>query len=144
MRIPVNVELLAPVPATSTEPVRVRPKPTHHPELAKKPHIKVVEYAREIMGDRAAVALEAISNPRSRMHTAIKRRAIDMLFPRERPIRMEIPDIESAEGFNAALKAVHLAWTGGQISPTEARQLQELCEHRYRGWLKSRAGAGLR
>jgi hypothetical protein len=61
------------VASTSTDPVRRRPKPTHHPELAKKPHIKVVEYAREIMGDRAAVALEAISNPRSRMHSAIGR-----------------------------------------------------------------------
>ena len=109
-----------------------------------KPFEKIGAYAAEVLGTAAGEAIAAIANPRNALHPGIRRRTLDMLFPRERPIRMEIPDIESAESFNAALKAVHLAWTGGQISPSEARQLQELCEHRYRGWLKSQAGVGLR
>jgi hypothetical protein len=63
-----------------------------------------------------------------------------MLFPRERPIRLAIPDINSPERFDAAMAMVHEAWTDGRISPPEARTLQELCEHRYRAWIKVQGG----
>ena len=123
-----------------------RPNSLPAPFLGKvlKPHERVKAQAELVHGETSADALEALIRPTSKMDRGVARRAMDMLFPRERPIRMAIPDIESAESFNAALKAVHLAWTGGQISPSEARQRQELCEHRYRGWLKSQAGDGLR
>jgi hypothetical protein len=68
------------------------------------------------------------------------RRTLDMLFPREWPLRLAIPDINSPAAFDNALAIAHAAWTEGRISPAEARTCQELCEHRYRGCIKAQAG----
>jgi hypothetical protein len=96
------------------------------------------------MGEKASAALAVLFNPRTVMHTTMRRRALDMLFPKDRPVPLAIGDIESPATYNAALKVVHSAWTSGQISPAEAESCMRLVNARYRGWLKSRAGAGVR
>ena len=106
----------------------------------RKPFERIAAYAGEVLGAAAGDAIGAIANPRNALHPGIRRRTLDMLFPRERPIRMAIPDIKSPELFDQAMAMVHEAWTDGRISPPEARTLQELCEHRYRAWIKAQAG----
>ena len=69
---------------------------------------------------------------------------MDVLFPKDRPIALAIPDANSPEAFNQGMGLIHEAWTSGRISPREARTCQSLVQRRYNGWLRSKAGAGLR
>jgi hypothetical protein len=103
-------------------------------------HERVKAMAEFVHGQTSADALEALLRPNNKMDRGAVRRALDMLFPRERPIRLAIPDINSPERFDAAMAMVHEAWTDGRISPPEARTLQELCEHRYGAWIKVQRG----
>ena len=104
-----------------------------------RPHERMARYASSLFGLDAGDAMEAITSPNTKIHIGIKRRAMDMLFPKERPLPLRIPDVDSPEAYNAALKLIHEAWNTGQISPGEAESCQRLVNGRYRGWVKAQA-----
>lgn len=108
-----------------------------------RPHERLAKYAGSLFGLDAADAMNALAAP-NKMDRGLKRRAMDMLFPRDRPIPLAIPDIESAAAYNTALKTIHEAWNCGKVSPSEAESCMRLVNSRYRGWLKSKAGARVR
>jgi hypothetical protein len=51
-----------------------------------------------------------------------------------------MPPPTTPDTLDAAMDAIHNAWTGGQISPTEAESCQRLINGRYRGWIRAQAG----
>lgn len=122
-----------------------RPGSLPAPFLGKvlKPHERVKAMAEIVYGQTAADALEALIRPNSKMDRGVARRAMEMLFPKDRPLAMELPDSNSPEAFNEATRLIHEAWTSGKISPQEALTCQELVERRYKAWLKYQAGKGL-
>jgi hypothetical protein len=130
------------VTVTSSEPERLRTYRSRGGD--NRPHLRIAEYASQLMGAKAAAALAVLFNPRTGMHQSMRRRALDMLYPKDRPVPLAIGDIKSPSAYDHALEVVHLAWTSGQISPAEAESCMRLVNARYRGWLKSRAGAGVR
>ena len=109
----------------------------------RKPHERVKAMAEIVYGQTAADALDALIRPNSRMNRGVARRAMEMLFPKDRPVALAIPDANSPEAFNQAMKLIHDAWTSGKISPQEALTCQDLVERRYKAWLKHLAGKGL-
>ena len=105
-----------------------------------KPHERVKAQAEMVHGQTAAEALEVLIRPNNKIDRGMARRAMDALFPKDRPLPLKIPDVESPEAFNAALKVIHHAWNEGQISPSEAETCMRLINARYRGWIKAQAG----
>jgi hypothetical protein len=112
----------------------------NHCYAVPKPFEKIGAYAAEVLGKAAGEAIAAIANPRNALHPGIRRRTLDMLFPRERPLKLAIPDIKGPEAYDQALAVVHAAWTSGQISPAEAETCMRLVHSRYRGWVKAEGG----
>ena len=109
-----------------------------------KPHERVKAQAELVHGQTSAEALEALIRPNNKIDRGVARRALDLLFPKDRPVALAIPDANSPEAFNAAMGLIHAAWTDGRISPREARTCQGLVQRRYDGWLRAKAGVGLR
>jgi hypothetical protein len=105
-----------------------------------KPNERVKAQADIVYGQTAADALDALIRPNSKMDRGVARRAIEMLFPKDRPVALALPDANSPEAFNRAMKLIHEAWTSGRISPSEAESCQRLVNARYRGWIKAQAG----
>jgi hypothetical protein len=141
---PVTIDLLEPAASdgVSTVPLE-KYVPGRNLNQQPKPHRRIAAYAGTTMGAAAADAMAAITNPRNALEGGIRRRAIDMLFPKDRLLRLDVPDVRGPEDFDRALSVVHDARVAGTISPNEARICQELVEHRYHGWLQARAGKGL-
>jgi hypothetical protein len=108
-----------------------------------KPHVRITAMAEVGYGQTAADALEALIRPDSKIDRGIARRALEMMFPKDRPLVLNLPDAKSPEAFNQATRLIHEAWSSGKISPQEARTCQELVERRYKAWLKYQAGKGL-
>ena len=73
-----------------------------------------------------ADALDALLRPDSKMDRGLARRALDALFPKDRPLQLAIPRPTTPDTLDAAMDAIHDAWTGGQISPAEALTCQRL------------------
>jgi hypothetical protein len=122
-----------------------RPHTLPAPFLGKvlKPQERVKMRAELVHGQTAADAVEALIRPNSKMDPGMTRRAIDVLFSKERPMTLPIADPCSPAALNQAMSAIHEAWITGRITPQEALTCQRLVESRYRAWLDAKAGAGL-
>jgi hypothetical protein len=104
------------------------------------PHERVNAMADATYGQSATDALEALIRPNSKMDRGLARPALDLLFPKDRPVALGIPDANSPEAFNQAMKLMHEAWTSGRISPQEAEVCVSLVNARYRAGLRAEAG----
>jgi hypothetical protein len=94
-------------------------------------------------GQSAADALDALLRPDSKMNRGLARRALDARFPKDRPLQLALPHPTTPDTLDAAMDAIHDAWTGGQISPAEALTCQRLVRNRYRAGLDHGAGRPL-
>src|SRR5215208_7058564 len=74
-----------------------RPHTLPMPYLGKvlKPHERVKVQAELVHGQTAADALEALIRPNSKMDPGMTRRALDVLFSKERPLTLPIADPSS-------------------------------------------------
>src|SRR5688572_13058369 len=62
-----------------------------------KPHERVKAQAELVHGQTSAEALEALIRPNSKIDRGAARRALDLLFPKDRPVALAIPDANSPE-----------------------------------------------
>jgi len=105
-----------------------------------KPHERVKAMAEVVHGQTAAEALEALIGPNNRMDRGLARRALDALFPKDRPLQLAVPNPRDPDSLEAAMDVIHDAWTEGRISPSEAETCMRLVNSRYRAVLRAKAG----
>jgi hypothetical protein len=115
----------------------------NHCYAVPKPFEKIGAYAAEVLGKAAGEAIAAIANPRNALHPGIRRRTLDMLFPRERPLKLAIPDIKGPEAYDQALAVVH-ARSPWCTRPGPAARSARPRPRPACGWCTAATGAGSR
>jgi len=106
----------------------------------QRPHQKMAEYAAQLFGPAAHSAMEAITNPDTKVDRGLRRRAMDMFFPHDRPITLDVPNPLDPDSLDAAMDAIHEACFSGKISPDEALTCQALVRNRYAAMVRAKSG----
>jgi len=119
-----------------------RPGSLPAPFLGKvlKPHERVKAMAEIAYGQSAADALEALIRPNSKMDRGVARRAMEVLFPKDRPLQLQLPDATTPDALDLSMSLIRRAWTGGQITLSEAEACQRLVRAQYRASITAKAG----
>ena len=84
--------------------------------------------------------MEAITNPDTKVDKGIRRRALEMFFPKDRPLTMDVPLPLDPDSLDAAMSAIHVACFAGKISPGEALTCQAVVRNRYAAMVRAKSG----
>lgn len=137
-----TTSLSEPASVRRRPPARAAPKGT-------KPvpsWVRVHQWAIEVLGETAGRALAGVFLPsnRTKLDRGMSRAVVNALLPKDRPVRLPVPDIDGPESQSAATKVVYEALRDGQISPPEALQWFDAIERRYQSWIRFRTSPPIR
>lgn len=108
--------------------------------------IKVHQWAAEALEASAGRALSAIFLPtnRTKIDRGVARAVANALLPKDRMVRLPVPDIDGPESQSIATHIVYEAAREGVITPAEALQWLDLIDRRYESWMRYRTAPPIR
>ena len=138
-----------PVLMGTVHPPPKRRQPYRHPKgyrVSPPAYQRVHAWAETVLGADAGRAFSALFVPtsRSRIDKMLRRRVLDALLPKDRPVRLDLPDITGPDTQDQATAIVYAAARDGTITLAEAEAWLRIIEARYESWLRQRTSVPVR